>query len=238
MAHVRASDRLTAEDAAFLYLENEETPLHIGSVSIFEGEIPLEGLTEYVESRLPSIPRYRQRLVMPPLNIGHPTWEADPNFDIRNHVHYQKLKRGTEGELRALAGKIFSRIMDRTKPVWDLTLVGGLHGRRCGLISRVHHCLVDGVSGVGLMNVMLNADGQMPPAQKKGKYHAPPLPGAEESMLDALASLVGAGGPDSGYAIRGVEHRSGADQRPGAARVGSIDAVGAGASDAGGAATF
>jgi len=188
MAHVRASDRLRAEDAAFLYLENEETPLHIGSVSIFEGEIPFEALKEYVKSRLPLIPRYRQRLVMPPLNIGHPTWEADPGFDIRNHVHYVTLKRGTESDLRTLAGRIFSRIMDRTKPVWDLTLVGGLRGGRCGLISRVHHCLVDGVSGVGLMNVMLNADGQMPPAQKKGRYHAPPLPGAEESMLDALAS--------------------------------------------------
>lgn len=189
MAHVQVSERLTAEDAAFLYLEKEEMPLHIGSVSIFSGVIPFEPLLEYVASRLPLIPRYRQRLVEPPLHIGHPTWQADPEFDVRNHVRCERLARGTEAELRDLAGAIFSRVMDRTRPLWDLTLVHGLRGGRCGLISRVHHCLADGVSGAGLMNVMLNADGSEPPAHAAdAPFDPPPLPRAETSMLDALAS--------------------------------------------------
>jgi WS/DGAT/MGAT family acyltransferase len=188
MRHVHASDRLTSEDAAFLYLEKEELPLHIASVSIFDGEIPFESLVEFVESRLPLIPRYRQRLVVPPFHVGHPTWESDPDFDIRNHIFREHLKRGTEAGLRALAGKIFSRMMDRGKPLWDLFLVDGLSGGRCALIARVHHCLADGVSGAGLPSVLLDANGDAPTPRQRARYHAPPLPGPETSMADALAS--------------------------------------------------
>lgn len=188
MTQVRAGDRLTAEDAAFLYFETDETPLHIGSVSMFEGAIPFEPLVQYVESRLPLIPRYCQRLVTPPLHFGHPTWEADPDFDVRNHVHLVQLKRGGDSDLRALAAKIFDRRMDRGQPLWDLTLVHGLNDGRSGLISRVHHCLVDGVSGTGLMNVMLNAAGDSPAHGKTRREHVRPLPGPETSLSDALAT--------------------------------------------------
>lgn len=188
MAHIHASDRLTSEDAAFLYLEKEELPLHIGSVSIFGGEIPFEALVQFVESRLALIPRYRQRLVVPPFHVGHPTWEFDPAFNIRNHIFEEHLKRGTDAELRHLAGKIFSRIMDRTKPLWDLFLVDGLKGGRCALIARVHHCLADGVSGAGLLSVLLDANGDAPTPREQARYHPPPLPRPESSMADAMAS--------------------------------------------------
>jgi len=143
-----SGDRLSAEDAVFLYSETDQAPLHIGSVSIFDGPIPFEACVDYIASRLPLIPRYRQRIVTPPFHFGHPTWEADPEFDIRNHVHNAQLKRGSEAELRAFAGKLFARVMDRSRPLWDITVVDGLKGGRSALISRVHHCLVDGVSGV------------------------------------------------------------------------------------------
>ena len=185
MPHSYPGDRLTAEDAVFLYFETKETPLHIGSVSIFDGPIPFDGCLEYIDSRLPLIPRYRQRIVVPPFNFGHPTWEADPDFNIRNHVHHVQLKRGTEAELRAFAGRLFSQIMDRNRPLWDMTVVDGLSGGRSVLISRVHHCLVDGVSGVGLMNVMLDPALR---AQKRRARHAPPLPGPAASLADALAT--------------------------------------------------
>ncbi len=188
MAHVHASDRLRSEDAAFLYLEKEELPLHIASVSIFDGEIPFESLVEFVESRLPLIPRYRHRLVVPPFHVGHPTWEADPDFNIRNHIFREHLKRGTEAELRTLAAKIFSRMMDRGKPLWDLFLVDGVSAGRCALIARVHHCLADGVSGAGLLSVLLDANGDAPTPRQQARYHAPPLPRPETSMADALAS--------------------------------------------------
>jgi diacylglycerol O-acyltransferase len=178
-------DRLTAEDAVFLYLETKDAPLHIGSVSIFDGSIPFEECLEYIDSRLPLIPRYRQRIVIPPFHFGHPTWEADPDFNIRNHVRHMQLKRGSEAELRTFAGGLFSQVMDRNRPLWDMTVVGGLSGGRSALISRVHHCLVDGVSGVGLMNIML--DPALHPRKRKTR-HAPPLPGAAASLADALVA--------------------------------------------------
>ena len=110
MPQAHPGDRLTAEDAVFLYLETKETPLHIGSVSIFDGPIPFEACVDYVASRLPLIPRYRQRIVVPPFHFGHPTWEPDPDFDIRNHIHQAQLKRGTEAELRAFCGRHFAQI--------------------------------------------------------------------------------------------------------------------------------
>jgi len=187
MPHSYPGDRLTAEDAVFLYLETKETPLHIGSVSIFDGPIPFEECVNYIDSRLALIPRYRQRIVIPPFNFGHPTWQADPDFNIRNHVHYVQLKRGTEADLCAFAGRLFSQIMDRNQPLWDMTVVDGLSGGRSVLISRVHHCLVDGVSGVGLMNVMLDPSLR---AQKRKARHAPPLPGPAASLADALATSL------------------------------------------------
>ena len=95
-------------------------------------------------------------MVSPPWNIGFPTWEFDPGFKLTNHVREVTLRRGTQAELKALAGRIFSTVMDRERPLWDLTLVHGLHGRRTAAIIRVHHCLADGIAGVGLMNVLMD----------------------------------------------------------------------------------
>ena len=187
MPHLNPSDRLSSEDAVFLYLETKETPLHIGSVSIFEGSIPFDRCADFIESRIPLIPRYRQRIVMPPFNVGHPTWEYDPDFDIRNHVHSVRLEQATQADLEDFAGKIFAEMMDRTRPLWDMTVVDGLEGGRSALVSRVHHCLVDGVSGVGLLNVMLDPS-LKPPKKSRKAFHAPPLPGPATSMVDALAS--------------------------------------------------
>jgi WS/DGAT/MGAT family acyltransferase len=182
-------DRLSAEDAVFLYTETPETPLHIGSVSIFDGPMPFEACRDYVASRLSLIPRYRQRVVTPPFHFGHPTWEPDPTFDIANHVHHVELKRGTDAELRNFAGKLFSRVMDRNRPLWDIVVVNGLTGGRSALICRVHHCLVDGVSGVGLMNILLDPALQSDPKNRKAR-RVPPLPWPAQSLADAMATSL------------------------------------------------
>ena len=92
----------------------------------------------------------------PQFNFGLPTWEPDPNFDIRNHVHQVVLKGGTDADLKAVAASIISSTLNRERPLWDLTLVRGLEGNRTGLVIRIHHCLADGISGVGIMNVLLD----------------------------------------------------------------------------------
>lgn len=183
-----AGDRLSAEDAIFLYLEKNEMPLHIGCVAIFDGGIALEPFTAFVESKLPLIPRYRQRIVAPPFHLGHPTWEFDPQFDIRRHIRQVSLKRGTEVELQALAGGIFSEVMDRSRPLWDVTLASGLKPGRTAIIFRLHHCLADGVAGIGLLNLVLDASPLVARLPRKQPFHAPPLPDAAQSLADALVS--------------------------------------------------
>ena len=142
-------------DAIFLYLEREGAPLHIASVNMFEGRIPLASCRRFIESKLPLIPRYRQRVVTAPFNIGLPTWEYDPDFDIRNHVREIKLRHGTEAELQAAAGQLLTVRMDRRHPLWDFTLFR-LQDNRTGILARVHHCLADGIAGVGVMNVIMD----------------------------------------------------------------------------------
>src|SRR5262249_19782666 len=144
-------------DALFLYLERAGMPLNIASVSIFDGPIPFEACLRSIESKLPLLPRYTQRIVALPLDVGFPSWERDPEFDIRNHVRDLGLKRGTERELKAVTSKIFSTVMDRRRPLWDLILVRGLRGGRTALVTRVHHCLADGIAGIGLMSTLLDS---------------------------------------------------------------------------------
>lgn len=188
MPEPKAGDRLSAEDAVFLYLEKPEMPLHIGSVGIFDGPVPFEKLIALVESKLPLLTRYRQRLVIPPLNLGHPTWEWDPDFNIRRHFRQVSLKRGTQAELEDIVGDVFTHMMDRNRPLWDITLVDGLKSGQTAMIARVHHCLVDGVAGVGLLKVILDPTPRIPRLPRRRPFQAPPLPDPKLSAIDALLS--------------------------------------------------
>jgi diacylglycerol O-acyltransferase / wax synthase len=188
MPQSHASDRLGPLDALFLYLEKKEMPLHIGSVLMFDGRISVDELKSLIEAKLPLIPRYRQRVVSPPLNAGYPTWEYDPEFDLDRHVGHARVKPGTNAALETLAGELFSEVMDRNRPLWDLTVVDGLRGGRSALIARVHHCLVDGVAGVALMNIILDRSPEPAPLPPKHRFHSPPVPSVGSSLLDALVS--------------------------------------------------
>ena len=195
MPNLRHGDRLSWGDTVFLYLEREGMPLHIGSALQFDGVISSDALRRFMDSKLPLIPRYLQRVVSPPFNIGLPTWEYDPDFDLRNHIREVTLKRGTNAEYKAVTGRIFSQLMDRTRPLWDLTLVRGLRGNRTGLIFRIHHCLADGIAGVGLMNVIMDANPAAPPLpRKKRKMHVPvqrdPLASVLEGLLSSYSNIV------------------------------------------------
>ena len=176
-------------DALFLHVERPGQPLNIAGVSMFEGEIKLADLRAFIESKLSLIPRYRQRAVASPFDLGLPSWEFDPQFDIQNHVREVTLKYGTENELKALAGKIVSESLDRQRPLWDFT-VARLKGGRTGFIVRIHHCLADGIAGVGAMNVIMDTSPDPPPiSRKKTKVEPPPPPpkDAGAAFLDGLA---------------------------------------------------
>lgn len=184
MANGLNGDRLSWGDALFLYLEREGMPMNIASVSIFDGPIALKECIRSIESKLPQLPRYYQRIITPPLNIGFPSWEYDPDFDIHNHIRELTLKRGTDTELKSAAGQILSTAMPRTRPLWDFTLVHGLKRNRSAVVIRAHHCLADGIAGVGLMSVLLDAD----PAPKQVASSAKKQP--RTRPLDPWAQLL------------------------------------------------
>src|SRR6476646_6421001 len=178
-------DRLSWGDSVFLNLERDGMPLNVGSVSLLEGAIPFQKFLRFVESKLPLIPRYLKRVVAPPLNIGLPSWDYDPEFDLRNHVRQVTLKNGTDKELKALAGKLFGKVMDRQHPLWDLTLVHGLKRNRTGLIVRMHHCLVDGIAGVGIVSALMDASAVAPRLPRR-KFRVPAPREASTSILEGL----------------------------------------------------
>ncbi|HZP64565.1 MAG TPA: wax ester/triacylglycerol synthase family O-acyltransferase [Terriglobales bacterium] len=179
------SDRLSWGDSVFLNLEREGMPLNVASVCIFDGEISFRSFSRSVESKLPLLPRYLKRVIAPPFNIGLPSWEYDPTFDLRNHLNEVHLQKSSETELKNLAGRIFSKVMNRNHPLWDLTLVHGLEGDRTALIARLHHCLADGIAGVGIMNVLLDTSPKAPRLPKRKLSLDVPAP------RDPLSALVG-----------------------------------------------
>lgn len=189
----RDDNRLSSGDALFLYLEREGMPLNVASVSVFDGTISLPACRRFIESKLPLIPRYRQRIAPPPFNIGVPSWELDPAFDIRNHVRQVTLKNGTTAELKAMAGKILSELMDRRRPLWDFTLIHGLKGNRTGVVTRMHHCLADGLAGVSLMNVLMDPSADAPARPtKKTQFRALPRKVAPRLVDELIISTVSA----------------------------------------------
>ena len=151
-------DRLTAIDASFLHQESASSHMHVGAVITFEGPPPdVETVTSLLRGRLHLVPRYRQKLAFPPLETGRPLWVDDPNFNLEYHVRHTALPPpGSEEQLRALAARIHSQALDRSKPLWETWLVQGLEGGRFALISKNHHALVDGISGVDLMTVLFD----------------------------------------------------------------------------------
>jgi WS/DGAT/MGAT family acyltransferase len=167
--------------------------MSIGTVAIFEGQIPYERLVEHLNSRMPLVPRYRHRLVPAPLGLAHPTWEPDPEFNIYNHVRRIRLPApGTEEQLSELAGKLFTGPLSRRKPLWEVYVVQGISGDRSALIAKVHHCLVDGVSGIELMMVTLDiSPDPPPPVVTEEEWKPKPIPGRGARLVDAAFDRLG-----------------------------------------------
>jgi WS/DGAT/MGAT family acyltransferase len=180
--------RLSAQDASFLYMERPEAPLHIGSIAVFEGAVPYERFVQNIASKIHLIPRYQQRVVPAPFNIGHPTWEWDPDFDLHRHVMRVKLDPpGTDAQLMELSARLFEGMLDRDKPLWEMYQVEGLEGSRTAMVSKVHHCLVDGVSGIELLMIVLDVSPTPAPPPPPTVIDArPPIPPAPTRLVDAI----------------------------------------------------
>jgi diacylglycerol O-acyltransferase / wax synthase len=191
MALPKLPTRFGALDAAFLNFECKEMPLHIGGVCVFEGVIPFEHFVATIESKLDLIPRYREKVMFPFLNIGYPTWQYDPDFDIRRHIFHVKLDPpGTDKQLCELTGRIFTPLLDRNKPLWETYIVDGLEGGRSAMICKVHHCIVDGVAGIGLLNVIMDPSPEEHRLPKRKPYRPPKPPDAASLFVDAFTDSL------------------------------------------------
>ena len=192
MASQQHLDRLSAVDAGFLAQEKPNTHMHIGALTLFEGEPPgLGAFLDHIESRLHLVPRYRQKLAVPPLETGRPLWVDDPTFNLAYHVRHTALPApGDEEALLAMAARVFSQRLDRSKPLWELWLVEGLQGGGFALISKTHHALVDGVSGVDLASVLFDLSPEGAPTDGAEPWVPRPEPSSAELAARGLTGAA------------------------------------------------
>jgi diacylglycerol O-acyltransferase / wax synthase len=188
-----AEGRLTGLDASFLHMENGGAHMHVAGLMLFDGEPPpYERLLEMTESRLHVVPRYRQKLAFVPFGQGRPRWVDDPHLNLRYHIRRTSLPRpGTEAQLRSLAGRVFSQPLDRDKPLWEMWLVEGVEdgpdGPRFAMLSKTHHALVDGISGVDIVSVLFDATPDPPePPDRPPRWMPRPEPSQAQLLGEAL----------------------------------------------------
>ncbi|HLY48050.1 MAG TPA: wax ester/triacylglycerol synthase family O-acyltransferase [Solirubrobacteraceae bacterium] len=183
------ADRLTGLDSSFLHLERDSVHMHVAGCAIFSGSAPTHReLLEAIQSRLHLVPRYRQRLAFVPFGQGRPVWVDDPHFNLAYHVRHTALPDpGSEEQLMRMTGRVFSQALDRSRPLWEVWLVEGLSGSRFALLSKTHHALVDGISGVDIMTVLFDTSPEpMPVAPPDQEWVARPLPSGAQLLADAL----------------------------------------------------
>jgi WS/DGAT/MGAT family acyltransferase len=202
-------DRLTAIDASFLAQEHASSHMHVGALAVFEGPAPAyEDLLDHIRSRLHLVPRYRQKLAFPPIEMGMPLWVDDPSFNLEYHIRHTALPDpGSEEQLLLLTARIFSQRLDRSKPLWELWLVEGLEGGRFALISKTHHSMVDGVSGVDLATVLFDLSPVPQPVEHESDAWVPHSePSGAELVAAGVRGIVRSGFKLAGGALDSLRH--------------------------------
>ena len=202
-------DRLTAVDASFLHNEGDASHMHVGGITIFEGPPPAyRDFLDHIRGRLHLVPRYRQRLAIPPLETGRPVWADDPNFNLEYHVRHSALPEpGSEEQLLLLAARIFSQRLDRSKPLWETWFVEGLENNRFAMISKTHHALIDGIAGVDLLTVLFDLSPVPQEVEAPGAEWEPaPDPSTTDLVAAGLRGLVKTAGEVVGRAASAATH--------------------------------
>jgi diacylglycerol O-acyltransferase / wax synthase len=187
------ADRLSPLDASFVYFEAAETPMHVGSVAVFEEPavgFDYDRLVELIEDRIAFVPRYRQRIQPVIGRLARPVWVDDTDFDLTYHVRRSALPRpGREDQLRELVARVMSRPLDRERPLWEMYLVEGLDGGRFAVLSKTHHAVVDGVTAVDIGEVILD-DSPQPRTTGPDQWQPEPGPSRLDLVVGALTDTV------------------------------------------------
>jgi diacylglycerol O-acyltransferase len=184
-------ERLSALDTEFLHLEDGVEHMVIAGMSVFGGRPPTEPeLQALLTSKLHLIPRYRQRVRSVPLELGRPVWVDDPHFNLDYHVRTTALVEPADDAVCRLMGRLMSQELDRNRPLWEVWIVHGLPDGRWALVSKLHHCMVDGVAGVGLLEALLDITPDVQPEAPR-PWRPAPEPSAVALVADAWGGLLG-----------------------------------------------
>ena len=185
--------RLSAIDASFLYMETRTTAMHVGGVCVLqqpEEGFDYERMVELIAQRIALVPRYRQKVRFVPGRLAGPVWVDDQDFDVTYHVRRSALpKPGTDAQLRELVGRLMSRQLDRSRPLWEIYLVEGLAGDRVGIVTKTHHAMVDGISAVDIGTVILDVTPE-PREVPADSWRPTGEPGAAALLVGAVHDLV------------------------------------------------
>ncbi len=192
-------ERLTALDASFLELEDENSPLQVGAVAVFgpgplcgdDGGVELESLRDFVESRLHR--RYRQRVDRMPVTDAL-IWVDDARFNLAYHIRHVSVPRpGDERQLKRLAGQVLSLPLDHKRPLWEMWVVEGLADGGFALIFKAHHCMVDGIAGANLLTATMQFDPDAVPGEPT-RWRPRPAPVVLDVVFGELRRYAEAGG--------------------------------------------
>jgi diacylglycerol O-acyltransferase len=201
-------DRLSSTDVSFLANESSASHMHVGAILIFEGPAPsYDDVLDHVRSRLHLVPRFRQKLAYPPAQAGRPFWIDDPNLNLEYHVRHSALPApGSEEQLRRTAARVFSQQLDRSKPLWELWLVQGLTRNRFALLTKTHHAVVDGVSGVDIATVLFDLNPVPERPDPDDSWAPKPEPSSATLLARGVQDLVEAPVNAVRRLERAVEH--------------------------------
>ena len=196
-------EQLSGQDASFVYLETPTTPMHIGSLGIYDpatapgGKVRFKEILSFVESRLGGARSFRQRLVRVPFDLDHPYWIEDPDFDIEYHVRHLALPApGDWRQLCILVARLHSRPLDMTKPLWEFTIIEGLDNieglpKGCfALLSKVHHAAIDGMSGVEMSAAVHDLEPGRPARDFKDDWQPGTVPPDAELLVRAQINNI------------------------------------------------
>jgi len=228
-SHAGQLERLTAVDASFLTNETSASHMHIGAALIFEGPPPkYVDFVEHVRGRLDKVPRFRQRLMVPPLEAGRPLWADDVNFNLTYHIRHTALPEpGGEQQLKRLTGRVFSQQLDRSKPLWEMWLVQGLERDRFAVLTKTHHAAVDGIGGVDIGTVLFDLEPVPDPVPSEDGWVPAPEPTTAELIGRGVTDAAAAPIKLAERAMEAVRHPETAARRMGEAVEGLSEVVSA-----------
>jgi diacylglycerol O-acyltransferase len=194
-----AYDRLSAQDNSFLLMERGNVRMHIASTMVCDsgplrrsdGGIDVDLFKRATESFLHLVPRYRQRLHAIPF-FDHAVWVDDPHFDIDYHIRHTALPRpGNSDQLKKLSARIMAQPLDRKRPLWETWIVEGLEGDRFAMITKIHHCMIDGASGIDLAYIQMSTSPEVRDLDAPPAFHPRPAPSRFELWRGEVARQIG-----------------------------------------------